>query len=57
LHRRFTSDSTNTMNQRNRSAEFFNANSGGTKWENLNERQKADLRSIGKATPVKMKKC
>lgn len=53
LRKRFTSDSTATMNQRNRSAEFFNANSGGTKFENLNKRQKADLKSIGKTSPTK----
>jgi hypothetical protein len=53
LRKRFTSDSTATMNQRNRNAEFFNANSGGTKFENLNKRQRADLKSIGKASPTK----
>ena len=57
LRKKFVSDSTSTMNQRNNSAEFYNANSGGTKFDNLNENQKKSLKSIGKATPVKMKKC
>lgn len=56
LQKRFTADSTNTMKQRNESAEFWNANSGGTKWENLSPRQKQWLSSLGKASPAKQKK-
>ena len=56
LQRRFTKDSTNTMNQRNASAEFYNANSGGTKWENLTAKQKQILLSLGKASPAQQKK-
>lgn len=56
LRKKFVSDSTSTMNRRNSNAEFYNANSGGTKFENLNNKQKEDLKRIGKATPAKMKK-
>ena len=56
LQKRFTADSTNTMNQRNASAEFYNANSGGTKWENLSAKQKQILLGLGKASPTQQKK-
>lgn len=46
----FVSDSTNTMNRRNRNAEFYNASSGGTNPNNLSGRQTRDLVSIGKAS-------
>ena len=56
LEKRFKADSTNTMNQRNSSAEFYNANSGGTSWENLTPKQKQMLRALGKASPAQQKK-
>ena len=49
LRREFTSDSASTMNRRNRSAELYNATSGGTKSENLSGNQIASLVNIGKA--------
>tara|TARA_R110000868_G_scaffold22359_1_gene91764 strand:- start:754 stop:1230 length:477 start_codon:yes stop_codon:yes gene_type:complete len=49
LRREFTSDSASTMNRRNRSAELYNATSGGTKPDNLSGRQIASLVNIGKA--------
>ena len=48
LRKKFVSDSTSTMNRRNRNAEFYNANSGGTSPDNLSGRQTRDLLSIGK---------
>jgi hypothetical protein len=56
LEKRFKADSTNTMNQRNLSAEFFNANSGGTSWENLTPKQKQMLKELRKTSPAKQKK-
>jgi hypothetical protein len=49
LRKQFVSDSTSTMNARNRNAEFYNATSGGTKPDSLNTRQKSSLVKIGKA--------
>ena len=48
LRAKFVKDSTNTMSDRNRKAEFYNANSGGTNPNNLNERQTRALVGIGK---------
>jgi hypothetical protein len=53
LRKRFVSDSTSTMRARNRSAELYNATSGGTSPDKLSTRQKASLVSIGKAKKVK----
>jgi hypothetical protein len=49
LRKKFVSDSTSTMNARNRAAEFYNATSGGTSPDKLNTRQKGSLVKIGKA--------
>ena len=49
LRKKFVSDSTSTMNRRHRSAELYNATSGGTKPDNLSGRQIASLVTIGKA--------
>ena len=49
LRREFTSDSASTMNRRNRSAELYNATSGGTKPENLSSGQVSSLVKLNKA--------
>ena len=49
LRREFTSDSASTMNRRNRSAELYNATSGGTSPDKLSNSQTASLVKIGKA--------
>ncbi len=49
LRKKFVSDSTSTMNRRNRSAELYNATSGGTKPENLSSGQVSSLVKLNKA--------
>ena len=49
LRREFTSDSASTMNRRNRSAELYNATSGGTKPSNLSSGQISSLVKLNKA--------
>ena len=49
LRKKFVSDSTATMNRRNRSAELYNATSGGVKPEDLSSRQVSTLVKLNKA--------
>lgn len=49
LRKKFVSDSAYTMNRRNKSAELYNATSGGTKPDNLNSRQISSLVKLNKA--------
>jgi len=49
LRQKFVSDSTDTMNRRNRNAQLYNATSGGTTPSNLSAGQVASLITLGKA--------
>jgi hypothetical protein len=53
LRKAFVSDSTSTMNRRNRNAELYNATSGGTSPDKLSAGQKTSLITIGKAKKIK----
>jgi len=53
LRNKFVSDSTSTMNARNKNAELYNATSGGTSPNKLSGGQKKTLLTLGKAIKVK----
>jgi hypothetical protein len=57
LYREYKRDSTNTMQSRNRNAKLYNITSGSKNPNLADAEEKKMLIGLGRATPVRMKKC